>query len=222
MLLLLPLLFLHAFFVCGASRPVFLAPRTALLGSGAPSPPWRRTLQNCWTNVSCDRALIVSHGGAWNSEYPYDSFPAFERAYNLTSDCVKGDFRVSQDNIGMVTHSSPIEWWESPKCVGKKIEDMLAKDIEQCPMALTTFTFISVPTLLAWAKDKVIVMLCVKRPEDIGRAISTLIENNATDRAFLEIKVGDMLANVMKVPNWDKVCVHVLCVFVCVCVCECE
>ena len=112
---------------------------------------------------------------------------------------------MSKDNIGMVTHSSPIEFYESPECTGKKIEDILAADIEKCKMALTDYHFISVPDLLGWAKDKVIVMLCVKRPEDIARAVSTLIENNATDRAFLEIRVGDVVNLVPQAPGWEKV-----------------
>jgi hypothetical protein len=37
-------------------------------------------------------------------------------------------------------------------------------------------------------------------------AISTLLENNAQDRAFLEIKVNDLLAlNLSAAPGWDRV-----------------
>lgn len=175
----------------------------------AQSPAWRVSLKNCWTNVTCNRALIVSHGGAWDKDFPYDSMPAFQRAYTLGSDCVKGDFRVSKDNIGMVTHSSPIEIYESLDCVGKKIENMLAADIEKCKMALSNYTFISVPQLLAWSKGRVIVMLCVKRSQDIARAISTIIENNATDRAFLEIRVPDVVNLVPQAPGWEQVLFHV-------------
>ena len=45
--------------------------------------------------------------------------------------------RVSSDNIGVVTHSSPVLLYESPKCVGMKIEDTPASKITQCPMAGT-------------------------------------------------------------------------------------
>jgi hypothetical protein len=49
-------------------------------------------------------------------------------------------------------------------------------------------------------------MLCVKRAEDIPRAITTLVENNATDRAFLEISLSDFLTLSNKgFPAWDKV-----------------
>ena len=50
----------------------------------------------------------------------------------------------------------------------------------------------NVPQLLAWAENKVIVMLCVKESKDIAKAIQTLVTNNATDRAFLEVHVADM------------------------------
>jgi glycerophosphoryl diester phosphodiesterase len=147
---------------------------------------------SCWTNVSCNRALIVSHGGDWGLLYPYDSFPAFKKAYDDGADSVKGDFRVSSDNIGVVMHSSPVEWWESYDCWGKKVEEMTVAQCTTCHMEVTSYTFMSVPELLAWSAGKVITMLCVKRPQDIPRAISTIFENNATDRAFLEIKVGDL------------------------------
>jgi len=166
--------------------------------------PWRASLSNCWTNVTCNRALIVSHGGDWGVEYPYDSLPAFNLAYTEGSDAVKGDFRVSSDNFGVVMHSSPIQWYESPTCWGKRVENMTAAECTSCTMALTSYTFISVPELLKWSHQKVIVMLCVKRSEDIARAISTLIENGATDRAFLEVRVRD-LPIVANVSGWDKV-----------------
>ena len=56
---------------------------------------------------------------------------------------------------------------------------------------------------LACAHDHV--QLCVKRPEDIPRAVQTIIDNNATDRAFLEIKIPDFVALYEKAPNWDQV-----------------
>jgi len=161
-------------------------------------------MENCWTNVSCNRALIVSHGGDWTVLYPYDSFPAFERAYNDGSDSIKGDFRVSKDNIGVVMHSSPIQFYESIDCWGDKVEEMTAEECTSCHMEVTDYTFMSVPQLLKWADQKVIVMLCVKRAEDIARAISTLVENNATTRAFLEIKVGD-LPRIANATGWDQV-----------------
>lgn len=163
----------------------------ALVGVAAQAPPWRTSMSSCWTNVSCDRALIISHGGQWDLQHPYDSMPAFQQAYISGTDSVKGDLRVSKDGVSMVMHSSPIEIYESIPCAGKRVEDELAADLEKCKMALSNYTFISVPTLLAWAANKVIVMLCVKESTDIARAITTIIEANATDRAFLEVHVSE-------------------------------
>jgi hypothetical protein len=112
--------------------------------------------------------------------------------------------------VGMVMHSSPIEVYESLNCFGKKVEEQTAAENEQCKMLLTEYTFISVPYLLEWAADKVNVMLCVKQAStDLPRAISTLIENNATQRAFLELKLGDFIQyvanNTPNLPGWDQV-----------------
>jgi hypothetical protein len=48
------------------------------------------------------------------------------------------------------------------------------------------------------------IMLCVKESHDIPRAISTLIENNATGYSFLEVHLGD-LVNYMNATGWDTV-----------------
>ena len=56
------------------------------------------------------------------------------------------------------------------------------------------------------AENKVNVMLCVKVPNDIPRAISTLVENGATHRAYLEIHIKDLLnLEATAVPDWDVV-----------------
>lgn len=49
-------------------------------------------------------------------------------------------------------------------------------------------------------------MLCVKESRDIPRAISTLIENNATHRAYLELGLSDLLnLESSSVANWAMV-----------------
>jgi hypothetical protein len=97
---------------------------------------WRRTLDVCWVDRSCNRVMNVVHGGDWGLDYPYDSLPAFQRANAKGADAVKGDFRVSKglifeypdsntnltDNIGMVMHSSPVEVYESFDCFNKKVD----------------------------------------------------------------------------------------------------
>jgi len=167
--------------------------------------PWRTSLKDCWTNASSPRALIISHGGDWGVENPYDSMGAFEKAASEGSDCVKGDFRVSKDNVGVVCHSSPIQWYESVSCQGKKVEELTAAEITKCKMATSSWTFMTVPDLLKWSAEKVIVMLCIKNNNDMARAISTIIEAGAQDRVFLEVRVPHLLTEVMNSPNWQQV-----------------
>ena len=162
----------------------------------------------CWTNMSCNRAMVVSHGGDWDPIFnPYDSLPAFKKAFADGAEAVKGDFRVSKDNVGVIMHSSPVEFYESLDCWGKLVQNMTVAECTSCKMALTNYTFSSLPELLSWSKGNVIVMLCVKRAQDIARAISSVVELNATDRVFLEIRVGDMIEHVLqaKPPGWEKV-----------------
>jgi hypothetical protein len=69
----------------------------------------------------------------------------------------------------------------------------------------------SVPELLNYTNGKVITMLCVKRSQDIPRAITTLIENNAADRTFLEIGMSDFInLAASSTPHWSEVCVAVV------------
>lgn len=83
---------------------------------------------------------------------------------------------------------------------------MTAKECTKCKMALTNYTFITVPEMLKWADGKVNVMLCVKNSTDIPRAISTLIENGASHRAFLEVSISNILEQeVAATPGWDQV-----------------
>jgi hypothetical protein len=131
---------------------------------------------------------------------------AFERAFDKGADCVKGDFRVAQDDVGVVAHSSPILYYESPQCMGKLIENMTSTEVTKCHLTVTSQTYITVPHLLEWAEGKSIVMLCVKESRDIARAITTIIESNATDRTFLELRLGN-LQSVVNLPHYDQVCV---------------
>jgi hypothetical protein len=68
------------------------------------------------------------------------------------------------------------------------------------------YTFTSVPDVLAWADQTINFMFCVKETSDIPRAVSTLIENGATSRAFLEISVSEVLNLVSNnVEGWESV-----------------
>ena len=123
--------------------------------------------------------MNVVHVGDWNITFPYDSLPAFQKANDKGADAVKGDFRVSKDNIGMVMHSSPVEVWESLECFRQLVEEHTAEENSQCQMEITNITFSTVPEVLAWADGEVNFMFCVKETDDIPRAITTLLENNA-------------------------------------------
>jgi hypothetical protein len=116
------------------------------------------------------------------------------------------DFRVAKDNVGVVMHSSPVEFYESLNCRGKYVEEMTSEECSKCQMEVTSYTFMTVPFFLDWSKDKMNVMFCVKEAKDIPRAITSLIDNNATNRAFLELKVNDLLSvETNNYPYWDSV-----------------
>lgn len=86
------------------------------------------------------------------------------------------------------------------------MEEMTAEECTQCQMEITQYKFISVPQLLSWAEDKVNVMFCVKRSQDIPRAITSLLDNNAAHRSFLEVHTDDFLSlEVNNIPYWDQV-----------------
>jgi glycerophosphoryl diester phosphodiesterase len=173
--------------------------------------PWRQTLDGadaCWTEPRsvCNRPLYVMHGGNWDIKHPYDSFPAFKSAWMYGADAIKGDFRVNGENVGMVMHSSPVLAYESPNCFNKNVEEMSTTECEQCKMEITDYTFISSKELLAWADGLINTMFCVKKNTDIPRAIESLIEYNATHRAFLEVGMSDYVITVSSsVPDWNKV-----------------
>lgn len=140
-------------------------------------------------------------------QYPYDSLPAFERAQAKGADAVKGDFRGSASGIGVVMHSSPIEWYESPSCFGQRVEEMTVEECTACKMAISDYTFVSAPALLAWADGLINVMLCVKDQKDIPLAVETVIGSGAEDRAFLELGVDNYLTLVVAaaIPRWEEV-----------------
>jgi len=83
---------------------------------------------------------------------------------------------------------------------------MTSEECTKCQMEITKYTFITVPQLLAWAENKINVMFCVKKSTDIPRAITTLLELNASHRAFLEVHVNDLLVQEQQQsPSWDQV-----------------
>ena len=175
--------------------------------------PWRTSLDgasSCWTQTTteCNRAMVIVHGGDWSiaDAVPYDSSGAFLRGWENGADMVKGDFRVNKENIGMIMHSSPIEYYESVECAGGKVEDMTTAQCEACPMVATGYNFTSSPEMLTWANEKINFMFCMKEPTDIPRAIESMLEYSSHHRAILEIKIGDLLDMYAQKPaGWDSV-----------------
>ena len=191
---------------CGGSPPT-TTPSTVWNDAPAPTPPdWNNSLAVCWTDVTCKRALIVSHGGDWDVKAPYDSHTALVRAVERGADGIKADLRVTADNVAVITHSSPIQIYESTDCNGQLVEQMTAAQVTACHMlGSKTETFQRVDSLLRWAHGRTVVMLDVKVPGDLPRAISTAIENGAEDDLFLEVHAADFLNIVVGVPGWEQI-----------------
>jgi glycerophosphoryl diester phosphodiesterase len=163
-------------------------------------------LDSCWTSVDSRSALIVSHGGAWDLANPYDSMGAYKRAFDLGSDAVKGDYRVSKDGFGMVVHSSPFQWYESLNCRGDRVEQMSAFEVShKCDMYFTSWKFLNVSDLLAYTNNKMMTMFDVKNsPADLPHAMNTLLSHGAENRTFLEVSPQDILS-IVHLPHFRSI-----------------
>jgi glycerophosphoryl diester phosphodiesterase len=124
--------------------------------------------------------MLVAHGVASDLRdpgsprndrtFPYDSRSAFVHAVQRGTDGIKGDLRVTKDNVAVVTHSSPITFFESPECAGMLVEQMTADEVTCCHLiGSTTQTFQRVSDLVTWARGRSVVMLDVKNPVDLPR-----------------------------------------------------
>lgn len=171
---------------------------------GGPCTNWRESLSCCWLDVACRRALVVSHGGDWNvTDAPFLSRAAFEKAYQAGADGIELDVRVTADGVAVVAHSSPIEFYESLDCSGRKIEEMTAAEVTACHLAPSlTQTFQRLDEVLDWAAGKLILELDVKRTEDLGPAMFTVLASHAEERVFLLVSVGEMESEIPGLPHW--------------------
>lgn len=220
-LTLLPLLFGMA---CGGSlaadgidaeteRPAVLssALQTALgeqKSLGSPTlTSYRSSLSSCWTDATCKRVMAVAHGGAWSAlGAPYDSNAALAAAYAQGVDGVKIDVRVTKDNVPVISHSSPIQIYESLDCAGKKIEDMTAAEVTKCHrLPSGTETFQRLDEVLEYLRDKMVVELTVKRSTDYARTIQEVLTLRASDFAYLEISTGELRDLIPKLSGSDRV-----------------
>jgi hypothetical protein len=163
--------------------------------SDAAAPPdggtYRNSLGVCWTDPTCNRAMSIGHGGAWSlGTIPYNSNAAIINAYTIGMEGVKIDVRVSSDNVPVVSHSSPIEIYESWDCglLGLKIEEETAARITQCHRETSgTERFQRLDDVLNYIRGKMVVQLCVKRSVDYQRTIQEIHALGAEDFAFIEV-----------------------------------
>jgi len=170
---------------------------------------YRTSLASCWTDVTCDRALVIAHGGEWVLvDPPYGTTAAYEDAYSDDTDSIKADVRFSKDGVAVVVHSSPFQAYEIDpldfSCEGASVEDMTVSDIVACQW-VNGDHIETLATLLAWAKGKMIVMLTVKVASTIPQTIAAVIAAGATDYAFLEISTNAMTTIVPAAANHDQV-----------------
>ncbi|MFH2006078.1 MAG: glycerophosphodiester phosphodiesterase family protein [bacterium] len=152
---------------------------------------YRNSLSVCWTDVTCQRAMSIGHGGAWSiGSIAYNSNAAISNAYAIGMEGVKIDVRVSSDDIPVVSHSSPIEIYESWDCglLSLRIEEETAARITQCHRETsTTERFQRLDDVLNYLRGKMVVQLCVKRSEDYQRTIDEIHALGAEDFAFIEL-----------------------------------
>jgi hypothetical protein len=165
------------------------------------------SLASCWTDAACPRVMAIAHGGAWDlTSAPYDSNAAIINAFDLGCDGVKIDVRVTADDVPVIAHSSPIEYYESLDCAGRRIEEMTAAEVTACHR-LPSFTerFQRLDDVLDYARGKMVVQLCVKLSTDIQRTISAIHELAAEDFAFIELGTGDMQTLIPTLTGADTV-----------------
>ena len=202
----------------GAPSPDAASPPDATSADAAHTTPpvdapdqshYRTSLSSCWTDVTCQRALLIAHGGEWVLvDPPYGTTAAYEDAYSDDADSIKADVRFSKDGVAVVVHSSPFQAYEIDpidfSCEGASVEDMNVSDIVACQW-INGDHVETLDTLLAWAKGKMIVMLTVKVDATIAQTIAAVIADGATDYAFLEVSTNAMTTIVPGAPNHDQV-----------------
>ena len=168
---------------------------------------YRNSLSICWTDASCPRVMAVAHGGMWQtSGPPYDSDAALAAAYAGDVDGVKIDVRVTKDDVPVISHSSPIQIYESLDCNGKLIEEMTAAEVTACHrFPSQTETFQRLDDVLEYLRGKMVVELTVKESTDYARTIEEVHALGAEDYAFLEISTSELQNQIPTLPGADTV-----------------
>jgi hypothetical protein len=168
---------------------------------------WRDSLAVCWTDAACPRVMVIAHGGAWDlTSAPYDSNAAIANAYTVGCDGVKVDVRVTADDVPVISHSSPLEYYESLDCAGQKIEEMTAAEVTSCHrFPSLTEKFQRLDDVLGYVRGKMVVQLCVKLSTDIQRTIQEIHAQTAEDFAFIELGTADMQSLIPTLTGADTV-----------------
>lgn len=167
---------------------------------------YRNSLSVCWTDATCKRALSVAHGGEWTfSGNAYDSNAALAAAYANGADGVKIDARITKDNVAVVSHSSPLQLYESVDCYNKKIEEMTAAEVTKCHRVTTPAeTYQRLDEVLNALRGKLVVQVCVKLQVDTAKIAAAVLAAGAEDFAFLEISTSDLQTLVPPIPSNNK------------------
>ena len=165
------------------------------------------SLASCWTDAACPRVMAVAHGGAWDlTSAPYNSNAALANAYDLGCDGVKIDVRVTADDVPVIAHSSPIEYFESLDCAGRRIEELTADEVTRCHrLPSLTERFQRLDDVLNYLRDKLAVQLCVKRAVDLQRTVDEIHAQAAEDFAFIELDPGDLASLIPTLTGADTV-----------------
>ena len=175
--------------------------------TGGEVPTYRNSLSICWTDTTCPRVFAIAHGGMWSpAAAPYDSDAAIAAAYDGDVDGVKIDVRVTMDDVPVISHSSPIEIYESLDCAGQLIEEMTADEVVQCHrFPSNTETFQRLDDVLDYLNGKMVVQLTVKLSTDYARTIDEVHAKGAEDFAFLEISPTELQDLIPTIPGADGV-----------------
>lgn len=179
-------------------------PRDAGAPADAGNP--KLSLGACWKDPGCQRALVVCHGGDWNTgSRPFLSLPAFEEAVKDGADAIEIDVRVTKDGVPVVVHSSPFEYYESLDCGGKKVEEMTAAQVTSCHLGTSTERVQRFGDVLDWARGKLLIEADVKLTADVAAAIAEIVARGATDRAFILADEGELNGPIRGFASWEQV-----------------
>ncbi|MBI5533211.1 MAG: hypothetical protein HY898_10870 [Deltaproteobacteria bacterium] len=166
---------------------------------------WKTSLSVCWKEPGCHRAMVIAHGGEWDATTtPFLSRKAFEKAWQSGADGIEADILVTKDGVPVVAHSSPIEYYESLDCGGKKVEEMTADEVCKCHLGASfTETIQRMDDVIDWAQGKLIMEWDVKETTDLPAAIQVILAKNAADRSTILVGTGELQTAIPAIQGWE-------------------